>query len=93
MKTLVVLAAVLLVNCTVREYKVVKVESSECVKQCAHSFWKSSFDHEKYTACKDLYDKKPCCVYETMNQCSGIFCDGQPWSKGYRGQMVACATP
>lgn len=77
-------------GCKEKEYTVVKADSKECIQQCSRSFWKKAFDEQKYPACKELHGTKPCCVYETVNSCSGPFCSGDSWQKGQRERMTAC---
>lgn len=90
MKKTMIFIVLCCASCVEKEHKIVETYDTECVRQCAHSFWQSAFDHEKYEACKNLHKGQRCCVYETTNQCSGIFCPGESWGKGTRGRMAAC---
>lgn len=87
MKSLMIFCLLLAACSDKREYKVMRVYDTECIKQCSHSFWTSAFDQDKFSACNALYKNKPCCVYVTAN--SGDNFDDK-WSVGETGRMTAC---
>lgn len=85
MKYLIILAA--LIACDTQKVRIVKVDSTACIKQCAWNPWVGGVYSEKIPECSRLLLKAPCCAFQFTNSGSN---PDTSWAEGQIGATTTC---